>query len=253
MTRLSREMHLALGAKAKGLDSGAMAVAFGAPKGSIDGPLAIDADLRAPLGGEKSLTEALSGPLSFSIAPGRLPGVSLLRDAMDALSAISSVASIFGKAGQNETLQKFYDDEFEELGGSFQLGGGKASTDDLAILYRDYRVDLTGDIALADTALDLEGTLTIYESVDQAIASTPGASAPARTVKRELPLAEVTGTASDPSVSISPKGAVKFAAAYLGGGKLRETIDEKVPGASGVIDALGGLFGGKKKKGEDAE
>jgi hypothetical protein len=252
VTRLSREMNLAIGAKATGLDSGAIAAAFGAPAGSLDGPLAIDADLRAPLGGEHSLTDALEGPLSFSIAPGRLPGVSLLRDAMDALSAISSVASIFGKAGQNETLRKFYDDEFERLGGSFQLGGGKARTDDLAILYRDYRVDLAGDVGLADTVLDLEGTLTIYESVDQAIASTPGATAPVRSVKRELPLAEVTGTASDPSVSISPKGALKFAAAYLGGGKLRESLDEKLPGAGGVIDALGGLLGGKKKA-RDAE
>ena len=88
--------------------------------------------------------------------------------------------------------------------------------------------------------------------LNAAIASTPGATAPARTVKRELPLAEVTGTASDPKVSISPKGAVKFAAAYLGGGKLRETLDEKLPGAGGVVDALGGLFGGKRKK-ADAE
>ena len=253
VTRLSREMNLALGAKARDLDSGAIAVAFGAPEGSLDGPLAIDADLRAPLGGEAALTDALTGPLTFSIAPGRLPGVSLLRDAMDALSAISSVAAVFGKAGQNETLQRFYDDYFESLGGSFRLGGGKARTDDLAIVYRDYRVDLMGDIALADTALDLEGTLTIYESVDQAIASTPGATAPARAVKRELPLANVRGTASDPSVSISPKGALKFAAAYLGGGKLRETLDEKLPGAGGVVDVLGGLFGGKKKKPEDAE
>ena len=158
----------------------------------------------------------------------------------------------FGKLGDGGTLQKFYDDEFEKIGGEFVLGGGKAHTEDLALLYRDYRVDLTGVVALADSALDLEGTLTIYEAIDQAIAgaaATPGAAPSARTAKRELPLAHVGGTASDPSVSISPKGALKFTAAYLGGGKLREALDEKVgPGAGELIDSLGGLFGGKKKK-----
>lgn len=252
VTNLAREMRLALGAHADDLDSSALAVAFGAPDGAISGPLDIDAKLAAPLGGEAALVDSLAGPLSFSIAPGRMPGVSLLRGGIDALGGIASAASLFGKLGDGGKLQKFYDDEFEKIGGEFVLGGGKAHTEDLALLYRDYRVDLTGEIALADTALDLEGTLTIYEAIDQAIAgaaAVPGAAPSARTAKRELPLAHVGGTASDPSVSISPKGALKFTAAYLGGGKLREALDEKVgPGAGELIDSLGGLFGGKKKK-----
>lgn len=257
VTNLAREMRLSLGAHADDLDSSALAVTFGAPEGAISGPLDIEAKLAAPLGGEASLVDSLAGPLSFSIAPGRMPGVSLLRGGIDALGGIASAASLFGKLGDGGTLQKFYDDEFEKIGGEFVLGGGKAHTDDLALLYRDYRVDLTGEIALADTALDLEGTLTIYEAIDQAIAgaaAVPGAAPSARTAKRELPLAHVGGTASDPSVSISPKGALKFTAAYLGGGKLREALDEKVgPGAGELIDSLGGLFGGKKKKKPDPQ
>ncbi len=250
ITRLSREMQLALGARADDLDSGALVVAFGAPEGSLSGPLDIDAKLAAPLGGEAALLDVLSGPLAFSIAPGRLPGVSIFRKAIGALGGIASAASLFGKLGSNESLQKFYEDEFEKLGGTFTLGKGKAHTDDLALLYRDYRVDLSGDVALADTALDLEGTLTIFESIDQAIAGAaqPVATSGSRAVKRELPLARVGGTASSPSVSISAKGALGFTAAYLGGGKLRETLEQKVPGAGGVVDALDGLFGGKKKK-----
>jgi hypothetical protein len=54
-------------------------------------------------------------------------------------------------------------------------------------------------------------------------------------------------------VSISPRGALAFASAYLGGGKLRETIEQAAPGAGGVLDSLGGLLGGKKKKEERAE
>ena len=245
ITRLSREMRLTLGAHADDLDSGALAVAFGAPAGSLSGPLDLDAALSAPLGGEAALTDALTGPLTFSIAPGRMPGVSLLRGAIDALGGIASVASLFGSESMGGKLQRFYDDEFERLGGTLKLGGGKAHTQDLALLYRDYRVDLAGNIALADTALDLEGTLTIFEAIDQAIAGSAPASG-GRAVRRELPLAHVGGTASDPSVSISPKGALRFAAAYLGGGGLRETLDEA--GAGDVIDALGGLLGGKKKK-----
>ena len=249
LTRLSREMRLALSAHADDLDSGAIAAAFGAPSGSISGPLDVDAKLTAPLGGEASLVEALAGPVTIAIAPGRMPGVSLFRGAIDALGGIASVASVFGGLGSSDKLQKFYEDEFERLGGTLTLGGGKAHTEDLALLYRDYRVDLAGDIALADTALDLEGTLTIYEAIDQAIAGGASDAAPsARAVKRELPLAQVGGTASDPSVSISPKGAVKFAAAYLGGGKLRERLDEAAPGAGDALDVLGGLLGGKKKK-----
>jgi hypothetical protein len=245
ITRLSREMRLTLDAHADDLDSGALAVAFGAPAGSLSGPLDLDAALSAPLGGEAALTDALTGPLSFSIAPGRMPGVSLLRGAIDALGGIASVASLFGSESTGGKLQRFYDDEFERLGGTLKLGGGKAHTRDLALLYRDYRVDLAGSIALADTALDLEGTLTIFEAIDQAIAGSAPASV-GRAVRRELPLAHVGGTASAPSVSISPKGALRFAAAYLGSGSLREALDEA--GAGDVIDALGGLLGGKKKK-----
>ncbi len=250
ITRLSREMQLALGAHADDLDSGALASAFGAPDGSLSGPLDLDAKLAAPLGGEAALVDVLSGPLDFSIAPGRLPGVSIFRNAIDALGGIASAASLFGNLDSGGKLEKFYEDEFEKLGGTFTLGDGKAHTEDLALLYRDYRVDLSGDVALADTALDLEGTLTIFESIDQAIAGAaqPVAAGGARAVKRELPLAHVGGSASAPSVSITPKGALAFTAAYLGSGKLRETLEQNVPGAGDVVDALGGLFGGKKKK-----
>jgi hypothetical protein len=248
IARLSRDMRLTLGARADDLDSSALAMAFGAPAGSLSGPLDLDAALAAPLGGEASLLDALTGPLRFSIAPGRMPGVSLLRSAIDALGGIASVASLFGSGGAGGKLQRFYDDEFERLGGTLTLGGGKARTDDLALLYRDYRVDLVGDIALADTALDLEGTLTIFEAIDQAIAGAAPAASSGRAVKRELPLAHVGGTASDPRVSISPKSALAFAAVYLGGGKLRGTLDEAVPGAGEVVDVLGELFGGKQKQ-----
>jgi len=250
LTRLSREMNLTLGAHADDLDSGALAAAFGAPEGSLSGPLDLDAKLAAPLGGEAALVDSLTGPLTFSIAPGRLPGVSLFRSAVDVLGGIATVGGLFSGLDSGGKLEKFYDDEFERLGGTLTLAGGRAHTDDLALLYRDYGVDLTGDIALADTALDLEGTLTIFESIDQAIAggSADGATPSARAVKRQLPLAHVGGTASAPKVAISPKGALVFAAAYLGGGKLRGTLDEAAPGAGEVIDALGSLFGGKKKK-----
>jgi len=255
ITRLSREMQLTLTATADDLESGAFAAAFGAPQGSLSGPLDIDAKLAAPLGGEAALLDALSGPLTFEIAPGRLPGVSLFRNAIDALGGVASVGALFGKLGSGGTLQSFYDDEFESLGGTFALGHGKAKTEDLALLYRDYRVDLAGDVALADTALDLEGTLTIYEAIDQAIAGAaqPAEAPSARAVKRELPLAHVGGTANDPSVSISAKGALGFATAYLGGSKLGESLEKTVPGAGDVIDALGGLLGGKKKKAEPKE
>jgi len=255
LTRLSREMNLTLGAHADDLDSGALAAAFGAPEGSLDGPLDLDARLAAPLGGEAELVDSLTGPLAFSIAPGRLPGVSLFRSAVDVLGGIATVGVLFGGLDSGGTLEKFYDDEFERLGGTFELAGGSARTDDLVLLYRDYSVALAGDITLADTALDLEGTLTIFESIDRAIAggAAAGAAPSARGVKRELPLAHVGGTASAPSVSISAKGALQFAAAYLGGGKLRGTLDEAVPGAGDVIDALGSLFGGKKKTAPAAE
>jgi hypothetical protein len=254
VTRLSRDMQLALGAHANDLDSGALAVTFGAPEGSLSGPLDLEAKLAAPLGGEAGLVDALSGPVTIAIAPGRLPGVSLFRGSIDALGGIASMAGLFGGLDSSGKLQKFYEDEFERLGGTLTLSGGKAHTEDLALLYRDYRVDLEGDIALADMALDLEGTLTIYEAIDQAIAGGEGEPAAGqRAVKRELPLAHVGGTAGDPSVSISPKGAAKFAAVYLGGGKLREQLDEAAPGAGEVLDALGGLLGGKKKKKSEAQ
>lgn len=258
VTNLARGPRLALGAHAEDLDSGALAAAFGAPRGSIEGPLDLEARLTAPLGGEASLADALSGPVAFSIAPGRMPGVSILRSAIDALGGIATTAALMGRLDSGRKLEKFYEDEFERLGGKFTLGAGQAHTDDLALLYRDYRVDLSGDIALADTALDLDGTLTIDAEIDRAIASEapsdPTAPAEERAVRRQLSLAHVGGTASDPRVSITPQGALAFTALYFGGGtlqRLRETLDDTVgPGADSVLDSLGSLLGGTQKQEE---
>jgi len=115
-------------------------------------------------------------------------------------------------------------------------------------------------LGLVDRSLDFTGRLTIFEELDRALAEgAASAEAPARGVKRELPLAAVKGTLDAPRVSISPQVALQFAASYYAGGERREELekklDERLGEGSGkqVIDLLEGVLGGGRRGGEEEE
>jgi hypothetical protein len=235
----------------EGVDAGALVGGLSGKASTLEGPLTLSTDLRAPLADPDALLRALSGQLKLGVTPGRLRGVSLLRAAFDALGSAGGLAEQLS-GGRREKLERFYRDAFESLSGSFQIADGRARTDDLRLVYPDYQVDLTGVLGLLDRSLDFRGKLTLFEDVDRALADG------ARGVKRELPLAAVRGTLDDPEVSIAPQVALSFAASVYGSGERREKLERKIDerlgegGGKQVLDLLDSVLGGgSRRKPED--
>jgi hypothetical protein len=232
-------------------DAGKLTAGLSGKNATLEGPLTLGTDLRAPLSDPESLLRALSGRVELGVTPGRLRGVSLLRAAFAALGTAGGLAERL-RAAKGDSLERFYQDAFETLAGSFQIGDGLARTDDLHLVYDDYRVDLAGAYGLLDESLDFRGKLTLFEEVDRALAE-----GEARGVKREIPLAAVRGTLADPKVTITPQVALAFAASYYASGERREKIERKIDeklgegGGKQVIDLLDQVLGGGKKPAEE--
>jgi hypothetical protein len=223
--------RLRLATRLEDADSSALLAAFGGDRDRLSGPLDLEADLSAPLGGKEPPLAALLGDISLRIAPGRLRKLSLLRAAFEAAGA--------GKAagGKDDALERHYGDEFESLSGRFRIRGGEAHTDDLRLVYEGYSAELRGSVGLADRALDLRGTLTLEEELGGALAS--GGAGP-----RSIPLASVTGTLDEPRVSLTREALAGIAAAYAGDTHRREKwerkLDERLGEGRGkdVLEAL---------------
>jgi AsmA protein len=248
---LASEPQAALRLASQDADAGELVSGLSGKAATLEGPLALTSQLRAPLSDPDALLRALTGRIELGVTPGRLRGVSLLRAAFVALGSAGGLAERLG-AAKGESMERFYRDAFETLGGSFQIANGLARTDDLHLVYDDYRVDLAGVYGLLDDSLDFRGKLTLFEELDRALAE-----GETRGVKRELPLAAVRGTLDDPKVSLSPQVALSFAASYYGGGERREKLEKKVDERLGegsgkqVIDLLDSVLGGKKEPEEE--
>ena len=235
------------------VDAKALVDAFSAHKGVFEGPLTLKSDFAGPLASSPPLLQTVRGTARVDVGRGRFRGVSLLQGTFDQLGSLGALALNAGRTQGGKDLQRFYQDEFESIGGTFVVADGRATTNDLKMVYRDYTVDLRGGIGLADQTIDMTGRLTIDKELDATVASQTAGANTATSSARVIPLAHVTGTLSQPRVSIGAGDAASFAAGYALGrqrGTLEKKIDEKLGQGSGrqVLDALGGLLGGSKKK-----
>jgi hypothetical protein len=256
---IAAEPRIAARIRSRAADTNALLSFVSEAEDTLYGPLDLDAQLASPLGAADSALEALEGRVRLEIACApsaepsacRLRGVSLLRSTVDRLGSLGGLALAAGAEHGGSTLQHFYGDEFRSITGTFAIGGGRARTDDLTLVYRGYTVELRGAIGLVDQSLDARGTLTIDEEVDAAVAQSTGeARAPAGR-KKVIPLARVTGTLQEPRVDLSRDAVVAFAASYTieeRRAKTTEKIDEYLGEGAGdeVLDALEGLFGGDR-------
>jgi hypothetical protein len=249
---LASEPQASLRLASEGADAGKLVSGVSGKTGTLEGPLALTSELRAPLSDPDALLRALTGNIDLGITPGRLRGVSFLRSAFDAIGHAGGIAERLGALGRGDK-ERFYRDAFETLDGSFQIANGLARTEDLRLVYEGYQVDLAGVYGLLDESLDFRGKLTLFEDVDRALKE-----GETRGVRREIPLASVKGTLAEPKISISPQVALAFAAQVYGGSserveKLGKKIDEKLGEGSGkqVIDLLDSVLGGGEKKEEE--
>jgi uncharacterized protein involved in outer membrane biogenesis len=183
-------------AKLAKADSSAVVAAFGGDRDRLSGPLDLDARLAGPLAGGDALVEALTGDVSFRIAPGRLAKISLLTAAFAAADATRR------SHGEGS-------DQFDSLSGRFEIAKGDARTENLRLEYEGYTAELRGRVGLADRKLDLRSTL----------AGSRG---------RTIPLASVTGTIDAPEVAMSREALAGVAAAYTGDERRREKWERKL-------------------------
>jgi hypothetical protein len=233
-------------ARTEKADANALLTALAGMRDTLHGPLDLTANLSGPLGGRKPPLGAARGQVRLDIGRGRLKGVSLLKDVIDQLGSVGEAALVAGQVAGGRDLQRFYEDEFQSIAGTFALAGGTARTDDLRLVYRHYTVDLRGGLGLLDSRLDLTGQLTIDKEVDTAIAGA-GAASPGRA--KTIPLAHVRGTLTQPRLDLSPEAVAALASGVALGTqrpKLEREIDKHLGKGSGgaILDTLDGILGG---------
>jgi len=254
VTGLAGRPHLATEVEADAVESSALLALFTEKSDTLQGPLELRGKLAGPLGADRPLAETLEGTVRFRIEPGRLKGVSVLERTFQGVGASGDAALLAGRLEGERRLQRFYDDEFQYLGGTLRIARGLARTDDLKLVYHNYTVDLRGTIGLRDQQLDLRGKLTIDDEIDGAIASEGPAdqkSEPGRS--REIPLARVTGTLESPRVEITDEAVVRLAAIYATTERReewKEKIDKYLGEGAGsqVLEALDGILNGEPRE-----
>jgi uncharacterized protein involved in outer membrane biogenesis len=238
---------------ADGAETNTLLSAFSSVEDRVFGPLFLDTKLSG-VAGDEDLSE-LAGRVSFAIRPGRLKGVSILEETVGRLGTFGEAAMLVAglQAGDKvKKMERFYGDDFQEAAGIFDVRGGWARTDDLRLIYDNYRVDLTGRMRLADRRLDFRGRLTIDEEVDEALADASDGETP-EPRQRVIELAAVKGTLDDPDVELSSQVVRSWVGAYTASKlrrKYQEDLDERLGEDLGgeVGDLVEGLLGGRKKK-----
>ncbi|MGI9430946.1 MAG: AsmA-like C-terminal region-containing protein [Myxococcota bacterium] len=248
VTDLFGDRRIALDSSVEGADSAALERAFSPGSDRLSGPL--DLEIHVSALAEDPLP-TLGGTVEFSIAPGRLSGVSLLRSAVESAGLLGSSA-LEADGGDGDRLGRYYDDEFESLAGSVQIRAGVAHTDDLRLDYRHYGVELRGDVTLDGLALDMAGTLTIDEELDAALRGEPEGR------RREIPLAQVHGTVEAPIVRLTPEAIRMIAGAYVTDRrreKWESKIDKYLGEGSGreLLDALLSPPAGEDEPGSESD
>ncbi len=228
-----------LAATGRGIDSAALLAAFSKSGAFVTGPLRFDARYQAPLVTKRPITDVVSGSVEYLLGPGRFKGVSVLRDTIERSGSVVQAAVAAGQAFGGRDVQRMYDDAFESIGGAVKVAGGFARFDPIRAVYRDYRVDLRGNVRLSDRALDASGQLVFADA--------KGAGAMRG---QTLPISHIGGTLDKPRVELSPEDIAVVVARVSGSavernvGKLIQKLEDKTGGSP--IDALQNLFRGRK-------
>ncbi len=241
--------YLDMGLTAVEVDLERLLAGISASEPIAAGPLSLKGRLAGPLRGEESVGQRMQGSLRLDIGEGVLRGVSLLRSAMKDLGNFGEAALLLGQMEGGSTIQAFYEDNFDWVGGTFELKDGVARTGDLQLRYSGYQVDLAGVLDIATQAIEGRGKLTLLPELDRAIDEATGGDETEGEVT-VIPLARVRGTLSEPKVDLSPQAVVALMAEYSGTGSVKELeqeLDEKYGEGTGkaVRGLLDSILGGR--------
>jgi hypothetical protein len=226
-------------ARGEALDGTALVRAYSG-KDFFEGPITFDAQAAGSPGGERPLAETLAGKGRIDVGRGKIRGVSLLRSTFQVLGTFAEAAILVNRARGSTNMDRYYSDEFESIGATIQVERGRASTNDLKIVYPYYTADLRGSMGLADGSLDLTGEITLHREAEAELKT------------RVIPLARITGSVDAPRVDLSPQAVASLAAReelHRNSGKLNKKIDDQLGEGSGkaITDTLDGLLGGSKR------
>ena len=170
-----------------------------------------------------SVLESTRGTARVAITDGTVKRLGLVRTVVVATSGRSDV-SLADAGGAT-------DEPFSRLGGTLDVAGGSARTQDLRFESPDLTLDVTGDLRLDGSAIDLAGQVRLSEEL-----SKQAGRDLARYTQQEgrvtLPVT-ITGSAESPQVRIDVASAAKRA--------ITNRATEEVEGA--IKRGLGGLLG----------
>jgi hypothetical protein len=254
LTELAGRPRFVTQVEADDVESSALLALFTEKNDTLQGPLELRGKLVGPLGADRPLAETIQGTVRIRIEPGRLKGVSVLEKTFQGVGTSEDAEDLAGRLEGERKLQRYYDDEFQYLGGTLQIARGLARTDDLKLVYHNYTVDLRGTVALQDQQLDLRGELTIDDEIDGTIASGgPADPEPRPASSRVIPLARVSGTLESPRVEITDEAVIRLAAIYATTER-REEWEEKIDkylgegAGSQVLQALDGMLSAEPRE-----
>ncbi|NQZ96402.1 MAG: AsmA family protein [Myxococcales bacterium] len=202
--------------EAEGVDTSAIVSAITGEPARLHGDLALQGLVSGSLSDLVAAIESLNGSVRFDITDGRIEGVSLLQASFDAIGPLGKAAHLVGFVSRDLNLDRFFDGEFESIGGTLKIDDGVITTDDLRAVYTTYEVDLWGMLRLTDLSLDMKGNLTLGGNLVAALGARVA-------TPRVVPLASVRGTLTQPKVEVTPTVVKGFFAA-LGLPRIRSTL-----------------------------
>jgi hypothetical protein len=143
-------------------------VASQAPKANVklDGKLQTDITLTGS--GEKwpAIRETLRGNGKLAVKEGVLKDINIADSALNGLTGISGLSSFISPRIRKKYPELFgtRDTQFDELGGTFQIAGGRATTNDLLLSAEDYAVQGKGFFTF-EQAVDFTAILIASEKL----------------------------------------------------------------------------------------
>lgn len=236
VSELDRDLRYRVQLETTGADTNRLVSTFTSKRDFVYGLLNLTGSLQGTAAGARSPLETVTGRFHLNIDKGRLKGVSLLQLTFDQFGSLGNLAQLASVVLGGPDLSPFYQDDFKEIRGNFEVGGGHVRTDDFRIVYRDYSVDLRGSLRLVDLGIDMTGTLTIGDRIEMALRR-PQANAP-----DTIRLARVTGTLDDPQVQVAPEAVTAFLGRTGASRKLDDVIDRAA--GEGASELLKGILGG---------
>ena len=259
----------AVNAKLNGADANQLLTAVGNMKDTLYGTLNanINQTFSTPASGD--VTQTLNGPFAFTLSNGKLTKLDL----------VSELGKIAKFTGGGAGASKGYT-SISSMGGTFDVRSGVANTNDLKATLDVGSMAAAGTINLVNEAVAMHLTAVLSKGYSQSVGGT-GVGGYLNTAlgnkNGELVLPVIiTGTMSHPTVApdvqklaemklnnIIPNaagmiggkaGAGGIVGALLGGGNQQQAQPPQPGGKQAqptqqqqLQDALGGLFGGKKK------